>query len=145
MPGMVGGFGNIYSYFNYKKFSLFFQKILINVPHCDAMRYIYCEYIGVNNKFLKFRSSNNKKACVNSCRFYANSNNNKQTQLGSYLAGLVEGDGTLAVRDTNSTAKKYSPKIIIVFKKADLPLANFLKTITNCGKVYIKFNRGYVI
>lgn len=145
MPGMVGGFGNIYSYFNYKKFFLFFQKILINIPHFNEMRYIYYKYIDVVNKFLNLRSSYNKKVCINSRRFYANDINIKQLQLGSYLAGLVEGDGTLAVRDINSTAKKYSPKIIIVFKKADLPLANFLKNITNCGKVHIKSNRGYVL
>ena len=35
--------------------------------------------------------------------------------------------------------------IIIVFKKADLPLAEYLQNITQCGKVYLKTNRGYVI
>ena len=42
------------------------------------------------------------------------------SQLGSYLAGLIEGDGTFAVNDKKSTAKKYSPMIIIVFKKTFL-------------------------
>jgi len=32
-----------------------------------------------------------------------------------------------AVHNTNSTIKKYRPMIIIVFKKADLPLAKYLK------------------
>lgn len=66
-------------------------------------------------------------------------------QLGSYLAGLIEGDGTFAIHDTSSTAKKYSPMIIIVFNKADLALANFLQSLTNCGTVYIKANRNYVL
>jgi hypothetical protein len=145
MPGMVGGFGNIYSNFNYKKFSLFFQKAIINIPHCIAMRYIYIEYVGKIIKFVSLRYSENKKVCINFHRFYANGINNRQSQLGSYLAGLVEGDGTLAVQDTNITGRKYSPKIIIVFKKADLPLANYLQTITNCGKIYIKLDRGYVL
>jgi LAGLIDADG endonuclease len=145
MPGMVGGFGNIYSNFNYKKFSLFFQKAIINIPHCNAMRYINIEYVGKIIKFVSLRYSENKKVCINSHRFYANGINNRQSQLGSYLAGLVEGDGTLAVQDTNITGRKYSPKIIIVFKKADLPLANYLQTITNCGKIYIKLDRGYVL
>jgi hypothetical protein len=43
--------------------------------------------------------------------------------FGPYLAGLIEGDGTIATHNTESKAKKYSPSIIIVFKKADLPLA----------------------
>ena len=68
-----------------------------------------------------------------------------KSQLGSYLAGLIEGDGTLAVHDKKSTAKKYSPMIIVVFKKADLPLAEFLQSITYCGRVLIKADRGYVL
>uniref|UniRef100_UPI002236FCAD LAGLIDADG endonuclease n=1 Tax=Ramaria rubella TaxID=113071 RepID=UPI002236FCAD len=67
------------------------------------------------------------------------------SQLGPYLAGLIEGDGTLSVHDTNSTAKKYSPMIIVVFKKADFPLAKYLRNLTNCGNVLIKPNRGYVL
>lgn len=71
-------------------------------------------------------------------------NNNK---FRSYLAGLIEGDGTFALRvhNENSTSKKYFPQIIIVFKLADLPLAEYLQQITQCGKVYKKPNRGYVL
>ena len=91
---------------------------------------------------------------------YFNYNNNKgerkigsentnidllRSQIGPYLAGLIEGDGTIAVHDTNSNINKYNPKFIIVFKKADLPLANFLKNITKCGTVLIKPERGYVL
>lgn len=65
--------------------------------------------------------------------------------MGPYLAGLIEGDGTISVHNVNSTAKKYSPMIIIVFKLADLPVANYLRDLTNCGKVYRKTNRGYVL
>jgi LAGLIDADG endonuclease len=75
-----------------------------------------------------------------------NSNNNLfNYNLNSYLAGLIEGDGTFAIHDIKSISKKYRPMIIIVFKKADLPLAEYLKNITNCGKVYIKSNRGYIL
>jgi hypothetical protein len=65
--------------------------------------------------------------------------------LSPYLAGLIEGDGTFAVHNTNSTIKKYRPMIIIVFKKADLPLAEYLKNLTKCGSVQIKHDRGYVL
>jgi hypothetical protein len=73
------------------------------------------------------------------------STTNLISKIGPYLAGLIEGDGTFAVHNTNSTIKKYSPKIIIVFKKADLPLAKFLRELTNCGRVFIKQDRGYVL
>lgn len=68
----------------------------------------------------------------------------KENQLGPYLAGLIEGDGTLIVQDKKSKAKKYSPSIRIAFKKADLPLANYLQTLINCGKVYKRISEGYV-
>jgi hypothetical protein len=45
----------------------------------------------------------------------------------------------------NTQQKKDSPIIIIVIKKADLPLAKFLQSITNCGSVQIKADRGYVL
>jgi hypothetical protein len=35
--------------------------------------------------------------------------------------------------------------IIIVFKKADLPLAEFLHSLTQCGKIEIKIERNYVL
>ncbi len=75
----------------------------------------------------------------------ANSKKNGKENLGAYLAGLVEGDGTIAVHDPNSKSKKYSPSIIIVFNKFDLPLAKYLQQLTNCGKVYLKPGRGYVL
>ena len=66
-------------------------------------------------------------------------------QYGAYLAGLIEGDGTFAIHDIHSKAKRYNPMIIIVFKKADLPLANCLCKLTGCGNVYDKQDRGYVL
>ena len=57
----------------------------------------------------------------------------ENSKLGPYLAGLIEGDGTFAIHNNNSTAKKYRPKIIIVFKLADLPLAEYLQELTNCA------------
>jgi LAGLIDADG endonuclease/Cytochrome C and Quinol oxidase polypeptide I len=69
--------------------------------------------------------------------------------VGPYLAGLIEGDGTFAIKDGNNksttTKKIYNPKIIVVFKKSDLPLATFLKNYTNCGEIWIKPERGYVL
>lgn len=80
---------------------------------------------------------------------------NLRLKIGPYLAGLIEGNGTIAVQDLNKQktnsqekTKKYSPKIIVVgpaYKKADLPLANFLQNISQCGQVLIKPERGYVL
>nr|QKJ80185.1 hypothetical protein [Hypsizygus marmoreus] len=76
--------------------------------------------------------------------------NNSNFQLGPYLAGLIEGDGTIAVQNTDNISKLsagqiYNPKIIIVFKKSDLPLATYLKNLTNSGQILIKPERGYVL
>lgn len=69
----------------------------------------------------------------------------RNSNLCAYLAGLVEGDGSIAVHEPNSKSQKYRPKFIIVFKRADLPLANYLSQLTGCGKVYDKPERGYVL
>jgi hypothetical protein len=69
----------------------------------------------------------------------------KKSPVGSYLAGLIEGDGTFAVHNLNSKSKKYNPKIIIVFKKGDLPLANYLQCLTGAGKILNKVSKGYIL
>ena len=73
--------------------------------------------------------------------------NKSKFQLGPYLAGLIEGEGTIAVSNSNNISKlqKYNPKIIVVFKKCDLPLATYLQKITNSGHILIKPERGYVL
>ena len=92
------------------------------------------------NKPLKLKNNCNKKITK-----VVSSNINPNPYLGSYLAGLIEGDGTFAIHDKNSISNKYRPMIIIVFKQADLPLAEYLYKLTNCGSIYIKPNRGYIL
>ena len=98
---------------------------------------------GFNNYYNNIKNFYLVNSSINN--FHSKSTNKITLQLGAYLAGLIEGAGTFAVHNTTSTAKKYLPMIIIVFKKADLPLAEYLQNITQCGKVYLKTNRGYVI
>ena len=153
MPAMVGGFG--------KKFSL------VNIFKCFKISTFFSFALLkkiVTNNYLYLRNLLNKKIYTYTISWYMswpgykirnfyssalkyNSCNNlkKNNNLGNYLAGLIEGDGTIAVHDKNSTATKYRPMIIIVFKKEDLPLANYLKNLTNCGNVQFKENRGYVL
>jgi len=64
---------------------------------------------------------------------------------GPYLAGLIEGDGTFAIKNPTNQSNHYNPHIIVVFKIADLELANFLCKFTGCGKVEVKTNRNYVL
>jgi hypothetical protein len=66
-------------------------------------------------------------------------------KLGAYLAGLIEADGSFAIHDKESKAKKYLPKILIVFSVPDKPLAEKLISIIKVGKLYIKLNQGCVI
>lgn len=68
-----------------------------------------------------------------------------RSKIGSYLAGLIEADGSIAVHDKNSSAKRYTPKILVVFSLADEPLAQKLAFITSTGTVYNRKNAGCVI
>ena len=56
-------------------------------------------------------------------------------QLGHYLAGLIEGDGTIIVptKDKTPGGKKTHPVIRIVFTLPDLPLAQKLQQVLGCG------------
>lgn len=122
MPGMVGGFGNKQiSILSLIKINDNKNKISNNLSNLFSKKYSE-EAIEVLPSNLKFN--------INFC---------------SYLAGLIEGDGTFAIHSKESTAKKYSPKIIIVFKEADLPLVQYLKNIINCGTILKKPNRGYIL
>jgi len=139
MPGLVGGFG--------KENQIIIAILILTFVRIESL--FYASYIISNNS-----SSAGKELEAPMARdklFYNNATNNWQenviinSKLGGYLAGLIEGDGTFAVHDKKSTAKKYNPMILIVFKKSDFPLANFLKEITNCGTVMVKQDRGYVL
>lgn len=66
-------------------------------------------------------------------------------KIGPYLAGLIEADGSIAVHNKDSKAKKYWPKILIVFNLVDEPLANKLASLTNVGTVYNRKSEGCVI
>lgn len=132
MPSTVGGFGKKYILTCYST-SFFFQK------KEKSLKF-----------FLRNKKESSKKVQISLLttallvkRYFTTGV--KRDHLGPYLAGLIEGDGTISVHDTQSTAKKYSPMIIIVFKKSDLPVANYLADLTKAGTVYIKKDRGYIL
>lgn len=90
-------------------------------------------------KQLEEYDSSTKATQKNMQQNYTNPN------LCSYLAGLIEGDGTIAVHEPNGKLKKYNPKIIIVFKRSDLKFANYLCELTGCGLILDKPERGYIL
>lgn len=65
--------------------------------------------------------------------------------LGPYLAGLIEGDGYIAVHNKDTKKKEYRPKIIIAFNIKDKPLADKLSAELKVGKVISKPELGHVI
>lgn len=73
------------------------------------------------------------------------SSNTCSQNIGSYLAGLIEGDGHIAVHDKNSKSKVYRPKIIIVFHINDRPLAERLSAVLKVGKVVSRASAGHVL
>ena len=91
------------------------------------------------------------KINMNTIKRYFSIESNVKTELelkskiGPYLAGLIEADGSIAVHSKDSNAKKYRPKILVVFNLADQPLATKLASITNAGTIYVKNNAGCVI
>ena len=66
---------------------------------------------------------------------YSTTNSFNNGQLGYYLAGLIEGDGTIIVptKDKTPSGKKTHPVIRIVFTLNDLPLAKKLQQVLGCG------------
>ena len=137
MPAMVGGFGNknMFSFLSASDNSSNDQTKLFNLPGTIKIGYISTEKPKETKGIPAF--FNQKSSPFNLLRW--------SEELGPYLAGLIEGDGTFAVHNTSSTAKKYAPHIIVVFKQSDHVFAKFLRDLTDCGAVYSKPNRGYVL
>jgi hypothetical protein len=131
MPALVGGFGNL-------KFTFLFN-ILSYLIYSQKRSFIKYKILKLNKNYC---SKNTTPSLCCAAHMHINL---LRSQIGPYLAGLIEGDGTIAVHNPNSTTNKFAPKIIVVFKKADLPLANYLQNITQCGQVLIKPERGYVL
>jgi hypothetical protein len=68
---------------------------------------------------------------------YTTSNNGSNTYLSSYVAGLIEGDGSIHVPKTERSNKgnlNY-PSIQIVFHLKDLPLALLIQKEIGHGSI----------
>jgi hypothetical protein len=122
MPGLVGGYGNKSEIMYNFSYNILGPRIAGSGTSAEPK---------LEKRGIDFCSCENK---IKELKKY-----------GSYLAGLIEGDGTFAIHDKDSKSKKHNPMIIIVFKLRDLPLAEYLCMISKCGTVYKKENRGYVL
>ena len=142
MPGLVGGFGKITKYsFSYYIFSKkFYFLINKNFNYFFKLKLNKLNLITKNYNTITKLNENN--TIYNST---INNYNINYSNLGPYLAGLIEGDGTIAIHDPNNQNNKYNPKIIIIFKKSDLKLATFLQIITKSGIILNKPERGYIL
>jgi len=75
-----------------------------------------------------------------------NNENNKSNNLGSYLAGLIESDGSIIVPKLhkNEKSKLLYPKVKITFVEKDKPLANKIKEILQSGTIECPRGTKYV-
>jgi hypothetical protein len=108
MPAMIGGFGRNHISIGST------VKLITN----NCMSNIQTKYYSTSNFLLKRGNSTTGS-----------------DQLGHYLAGLIEGDGTIIVptKDKTASSKNTHPVIRIVFTLPDLPLAQKLKQVLDCG------------
>jgi len=63
--------------------------------------------------------------------------NTKNSQLGCYLAGLIEGDGNIWTSKTlkSPNGRIYNPRIFFTFHKKEKPLYLHLKGVLNTGGI----------
>jgi len=66
-------------------------------------------------------------------------NLNINSQLGYYLAGLIEGDGNIWTSKElrSKSGRIHNPQIIFTFHKKELPLFKHLKDLFNSGSLYV--------
>lgn len=60
-------------------------------------------------------------------------------QLGYYLAGLIEGDGSIILR--KGKQESISPKIVFTFSNNEIPMYKKLQEILNTGVIYKETSR----
>jgi hypothetical protein len=64
-------------------------------------------------------------------------------QLGYYLAGLIEGDGSIILR--KGEREKISPKIVFTFSDREVPMYERLQQILNTGSINLEKKENGVV
>ena len=85
-----------------------------------------------NFKFKFEKYINNKQQRI----LYRKYHTGKTSQLGYYIAGLIEGDGSIILRKGNN--EKVSPKIVFTFGKNEIKMYEKLQVILKTGIISIE-------
>jgi LAGLIDADG endonuclease/Cytochrome C and Quinol oxidase polypeptide I len=96
----------------------------------------------INNRTVCYQNENEENSLINDKRFYHllddyNEPSNLNPSFCSYLAGLIEGDGTIIVPKVERSKKgrlNY-PSIQIAFDIRDFPLAMVIQKELGCGSL----------
>jgi hypothetical protein len=112
MPALIGGFGK-------NKKNLISIMCILQIITNNFMLNVQNKYYSTNLKFSESKAQEDLK----------------DGQLGYYLAGLIEGDGSIIVptKDKTLSGKNTHPVIRIVFTLHDLSLAKKLQQVLGCG------------
>jgi hypothetical protein len=63
----------------------------------------------------------------------SNNKFNEYKDIGSYLAGLLEGDGHIDIQSDDSTSKKVNPRLVFTFHKNNLSMFKQLNEYIGSG------------
>jgi hypothetical protein len=98
------------------------------------------------NKTLPAGTNKKVSFTISACSKLEHINKGYINNLGSYLAGLIEGDGSIIVPSTlrNEKGKLLYPKIKITFVGKDLPLAQKLIEVLGKGTLEWSKNNTYL-
>lgn len=95
---------------------------------------------------MKGRLGKISKSSFNHRLYNSSAENNPKILLGHYLAGLIEGDGSIIVPKTirNQKGKLLYPVVKITFVEKDAPLANKIKEVLNGGTLVYSKDSKYL-
>lgn len=135
---------------------IFWENIVLNIKHIGILSYMILKFSTDNIKLnriprghtLEVMDTNTNNDVINNDDTTNTNNDDDDAKInkdinknfGSYLAGLIEGDGSIYVPKN----PKGAPMIVVAFHSKDLPLALFIQKNLNAGNVYkIKGKNAY--
>jgi hypothetical protein len=125
MPALIGGFGR----------NLISIRLTLQLITNNFMSYIQTKYYSTILSFQGNSSDVLSKDGLSKDGLFSLDDLSTNGQLSHYLAGLIEGDGTIIVptKDKTPSGKNTHPVIRIVFTLPDLSLAQKLQQVLGCG------------